>query len=183
MVSCSEFLREFSEFRDGLMDSDRRAEVQAHLTGCASCARYERVVGEGVGELLGLGEVEPSYDFMPRLQHRLYNVDEEVSWSRRRDVSGTSVSFVLLLGLLVGVAAWLPLMRSQTPVIELPAIAAVAPTQNGSGSIHSLFRAGPLLDPAPPRVSTTNPAATTVFFRYTPMGGYADFAGQPLRSR
>jgi anti-sigma factor RsiW len=183
MVSCSEFLREYSEYRDGMMDGDRCAEVETHLASCPSCAKYDTVVREGVGELLGLSEVEPSYDFMPRLQHRLYNVDEEASWSRRRDVSGTSVSFVVLLGLLIGLAAWLPLMRSQGAVIELPAVAAVAPPRTQAESIHSLFRAGPLLDPAPKRASTTNPAATTVFFRYTPMGSYADFAGQPLRPR
>jgi predicted anti-sigma-YlaC factor YlaD len=183
MVSCSEFLREYSEYRDGVMEGSRRAEMRAHLAGCSSCSRYDRVVEDGIGELLGLGEVEPSHDFMPRLQHRIYNVDEEASWRRRRELSGTSLSFVVLLGILIGLAAWLPLMGSRTAVIELPAVAAVAPKPAETNPVHSLFRAGPLLDANPQRVSNTNPASSTVFFRYTPMGGYAGFAGQPSRPR
>jgi len=180
MESCSEFLRDYSDFRDRLMEAGRVGAMEAHLAGCPSCARYDRVVSEGVEELLGAGEVEPSYDFLPRLQHRLYNVEEEAARWSRRDNSGTSVGFVALLGLLIAAAAWLPLMRSPVALMELPPVAAAAPRPSAEASIHALFRAGPLLGPEPrqPATPAPNAAASTVFFRYSPMGAQAGFVSE-----
>jgi hypothetical protein len=167
------------------MEAGRMDAMEAHLAGCPSCARYDRVVSEGVEELLGVGELEPSYDFLPRLQHRLYNMEEEAARWSRRDRSGTSVGFVALLALLIAAAAWLPLMRSQVAVVELPPVAATAPRTSSDASIHALFRAGPLLGPEPRQVvaPAPNAAASTVFFRYSPMGVQAGFVSETGRRR
>lgn len=168
MVNCADFLREYSEYRDGLVDPTRRAVLEAHLSVCASCARYDRVISTGVGQLRSLPPVEPSSDFLPRLQHRIYHIQDEASWWARPDTSGTSVGFVLLLALLIGVAAWIPAIGRPVPVVELPPVAAVAPPQEGE--VHSLFREGPLLESTPVhQLSYGRP--NTLFFRYTRLGG------------
>lgn len=170
MYSCADFLRGFSDFRDGCMDPADRAEAEGHLAGCAGCARYLRVYDDGIRHLRALPEVEPSEDFLPKLQHRLYHIDEERMALARRDGSGASIGFVLVVMAMISVAAWLPLAKHQPPVVEMPAVAAVRPRPNPE--LHVLFRDGPLLtDDAP--AARGRPA--TLFFRYTPLGSYASY--------
>jgi hypothetical protein len=168
MLSCSEFLEDYSEYRDGVLELRRRIAFDAHLAACPSCSRYDAVVTGGVGELKALPALEPSSDFLDRLQHRLYSLEQETAWWARRDASGTSVGFVLLLVVLIGAAAWLPLMRSQPPVIELPPVAAAPPPRQVP--IHSLFRSGPLLAPTPAPAALGTPSVNTLFFQYSPLG-------------
>lgn len=181
MVSCSDFLREYSEYRDGEMDLARSIEAQAHLASCSLCAGYHSLVEQGLRELHALDRIEPSDDFLPRLQHRLYHLaEEEAGWSRRNS-SGSSIGFVLLLASLIGSAAWLPLLRSGTPLVELPPVVAAAPKR--AAPIHTLFRAGPLLPRESQSVSLIYPPSNTVFFRYTPLGSYAGYQAASIDSR
>lgn len=177
MVSCIDFLRDYTDYRDGMLSAAGSAAMDAHLAACASCERYDEVVARGVRELRAVPELTPSDDFLPRLQHRIYHVEEERTWWSRRDASGTSVSFVALIVLLFGLAAWLPLLRPQPPLVELPAVAALAPRKEVP--VHALFRTGPILvQPAVPAISAgiTAPAHHTLLFRYTPLGSYAGYS-------
>lgn len=92
-MDCDVFLDGYSDFRDGLLAQDARAEFVAHLATCASCARYDRVVGQGVCMLRDESPLEVSEDFMARLQHRIYHEDEARAsrgrGSRTRVVAGT----------------------------------------------------------------------------------------------
>lgn len=83
-MDCDLFLDGYSEFRDGLLDRAREDGFRAHLDACASCARYDRVVGGGVRLLRDEEPLVVQDDFMARLQHRLYHVDEERAEARRR---------------------------------------------------------------------------------------------------
>jgi anti-sigma factor RsiW len=142
MVSCGDFLRHFSDYRDGYLDPADHAAMREHAETCASCSRYERALELGVGELKALPRIEPSYDFIQRLQHRLYHIDEERA-ARRGDRSAVSSGFVLALVLLISAAAWVPLAKQRTAVVEMPAVLAVAPKEDDT--VPSLFREGPLL--------------------------------------
>src|SRR5690606_5253086 len=120
MIDCSALLAEFSEYRDGVMEPSRAAAVEAHLYSCQSCARYARVVEEGIGQYRAASSIEPSVDFLPRLQERLLLVDLEDRMYGRSDSSVTSAGVVVLLVLLLGTAAWVPILRFRTPELRLP---------------------------------------------------------------
>ncbi len=168
MANCSDFLEDYSAFRDGLLTAQRSADFDAHLADCASCTRYDRVIGGGVELVREIGVLEPSEDFMNRLQHRIYHVEEEMRASRHA-ASGTSVAFTLAIAAAIGAAAWAPAMRPQVPQMNLPAVAANAPVR--SEVVPSVFRAGPLLmDDS--RATLAGQSPQTVFFRYSPLGAY-----------
>jgi hypothetical protein len=92
-MDCDVFLDGYSDFRDGLLAQGERAAFVAHLASCASCARYDRVLGQGVCMLRDEPPLEVSEDFMARLQHRIYHEDEARAsrgrGSRARVVAGT----------------------------------------------------------------------------------------------
>ncbi|MBT8462350.1 MAG: zf-HC2 domain-containing protein [Gemmatimonadetes bacterium] len=140
-MSCDQFVERYTDFRDGLLDAETREEVQMHLASCSCCARYDRVMQRGLELLSDLPLTESSDDFMPRLRHRLYNVDCGVE--RRRSFGGSAA--------LVGVAAvgllalfWLPFAASVPLEMELPAVSAQFPPP-GSVEMPSLFRSGPFV--------------------------------------
>jgi anti-sigma factor RsiW len=168
MVNCSDFLEDYSAFRDGLLPAGRAAEFDAHLAACTSCTRYDRVIGGGVELVREIGTVEPSGDFMDRLQHRIYHVEDEMRASRHA-ASGTSVAFTLAIAAAIGAAAWAPTMRPKVPQVSHPAVAANAPVR--TETVPSVFRAGPLLT-EDSRATLAGQTPQTIFFRYSPLGAY-----------
>jgi anti-sigma factor RsiW len=172
MVSCAEFLRDFSEYRDGYMDPAGSAAMEAHHAGCAACARYSRVLDKGIEELRSLPGIEPSYDFHARLQHRIYNLEERARFGRREG-AGTSALLVAVLIVLMAAVGWWPERRPSVAVVELPPVAASVPKK--ADDVHALFRPGPLLTPRIEATRVMNPAGSTVFFRYAPLGTYAGY--------
>lgn len=170
MVDCSQFLDRYSDFRDGHLESRLQGAYEAHLAACPSCSRYHRVVCQGVELFRDLPRAKPSGDFLPRLQHRIYHVDDELRQSARHS-SGASAGFTLTIAALLALAAWIPLLRSEPPVIELPPIAAHAPEPEVEMPV--LFRSGPLLlseGVAGARWSSEAMSPNSLFFRYSPMG-------------
>lgn len=143
MISCSDFLEDYSDFRDGLGVGERAMELEAHLDACPGCKSYHDVVSRGVRELNAVSPIEPSYDFLPRLQHRIYNLDEERAWGTRASASGTPVGLALVLVAAIGAAAWIPVLGGSTATVELPPVAAVSPPR--TAEMPSLFHRGPLL--------------------------------------
>lgn len=172
MLDCSDFLEEYSGFRDGSLDDVRLAAMRAHLAHCRPCARYDRVVGSGVDVLRALPEIEPSDDFLPRLQHRIYHIDDAAALRERR-ASGASAVILGGIAFAIGATAWAPLVRSgSVPVVELPPVVAHAPHK--VEALEHLFRAGPLLTG-----SEAGSAPRTLFHEYSPLGR---FASSPLRA-
>ena len=158
MIDCSTLIREFSDYRDGLMEPSRAASVEAHLRMCTSCTRYADVVERGVGEYRALSTIEPSPDFLPRLQDRLHLVDLEARHAYRPDSSLASSGVVVLLVLLIAAAAWAPIVRPRNAVLSLPPIAAHAPEP----AMYSFFRLPTLVVPATGSYSSSAP----VMFRH-----------------
>lgn len=160
MIDCSDLLREFSDYRDGLMEPSRAASVEAHLRVCESCSRYAEVVERGVGEYRAISTVEPSADFLSRLQNRVFEVDLETRYASRSDSSLASSGVVVVLILLMAAAAWAPLIRARNPVLSLPPIAAHAPEP--PAAMYSFFRLPTLVVPATGSYSASSP----VMFRH-----------------
>jgi hypothetical protein len=144
MVDCSQFLEEYSAFRDGALEDDARTEFEAHLAACPSCARYDRVITEGVRLYRKCPEITASDDFLPRLQHRLYHVEEEMRGPGRSG-SGAPAALMLAIAATMATIAWIPAFRQQSALIELPAVAARAPLPPPEPP--RAFRSSPQLSP------------------------------------
>jgi hypothetical protein len=141
-MDCRTFLESFSEYRDELLPLPLRLDFEAHLRACPACARYERVVREGVQVLASGPAVRVSDRFMERLEHRLRHVDDEMArkrWRRaspRRSLFARSAAVAAALGAIALAPALLT--RGPATVNRLPAVVAEAP---GNGD-RTALRAG-----------------------------------------
>jgi hypothetical protein len=126
MVDCTRFLEDYSAFRDGELENDVRVDFEMHLDLCPSCARYDRVISEGVRLYRGAPELSPTDDFMPRLQHRLYHLDEEMRGPGRTG-SGARAAVTLAIAASLAGLAWIPALRPAAQPVLLPAVAARPP--------------------------------------------------------
>ncbi len=144
LCDCNRFLQEYSDYRDGALSAEREAEFREHVNACPCCARYDRVLRAGSELLSSLPSEEPAEDFMPRLTHRLYNVDEGLTAMPAHQFAGAAA--------LVGVAAvgilalfWLPFAAIVPVEMQLDPVAAYAPPP-GDDDLPSLFRSGPFIE-------------------------------------
>src|SRR5690349_13637177 len=68
-MDCQDFRRHYTDYRDGF-DPALAAEMDDHLESCAECAAFDRAIRQGIHSLQ-TGQLEPSPDFMARLEHRI----------------------------------------------------------------------------------------------------------------
>lgn len=137
MMDCGTFLDGYSDLRDGLLPEPARVAFEAHLRGCASCARYDRVVADGV-RILGSGPpLEVSEDFMDRLRHRLYHVDDEIAARARPGPARGRAALGVAAAAVVAGFALLPglTLRARPTVTMLPGVVAAAPPAAGSARV------------------------------------------------
>lgn len=169
MLDCTQFVTAYSAFRDGDLDPAEQAEFDAHRATCPSCERYDRVVRRGSELFRELPELQPSEDFMPRLQHRIFHVEEEMR-SAGPGASGVSAGVTLAIAVLFAISAWAPVIGSRSEPVRLPAMAAAAPEAGEQAAVP--FRSGPLVEPAEAVDPDSGPlASNALFFRYSPIGG------------
>ena len=122
MMNCSQILESFTDYDDEVLEASARADFEMHLEGCTSCRRYVEVVRKGRSLLAVLPPVEVGEDFTPRLQHRLFHVEDGHVLARERSAgSGTTAVTLLAMTVLLALAAWSPTVR-RPMVIDLPAI-------------------------------------------------------------
>ena len=149
-MTCDEFLTHYSDYLDECFGPADAARWGAHISECPSCARYDRVMRRGLTLVRELPPMVPGEDFTPRLQHRLYHVQDELIGSRERGL-GRVTLFAGAAVLLVAVA-WSPLARPDLfrsapaadahPVAAPAPVAAIAPTaapRARASDSHSLF--------------------------------------------
>ena len=72
-MHCSEFLRLYSDYRDGLLSDARLVRrLSRHLAACRSCTRYDGSLRAGVQALRRTAvELEPTPQFRERLRERI----------------------------------------------------------------------------------------------------------------
>lgn len=114
LMTCQEFLARHAEYMDELIPAAERALWEAHISTCSSCARYDRVIRQGTQLLRESPRIEPSSDFFPRLQHRLYTIEYEMRSSSRGPGAMTSLAIAGVLALL----AWSPLLRLDKMLVQ-----------------------------------------------------------------
>ena len=126
-MNCSEFLSRFSEFYDAPRDAPVRKEAGAHMAECGKCARYQEVVTRSVALLHVMPKAELAESFRPRLQHRLFHLDEGGSVARPGKTSATPAVTVLGMAILLTAVAWSPIIGGGVPEVDLPAIIVSGP--------------------------------------------------------
>lgn len=149
-MECSEFLQRFSEYVDGSLDAESANRFDGHLRGCSSCRRYQQVVEKGAELFRSLDPLEVPQDFRPRLQHRIYHVEDGDTLSvDRTGSSGVTAATALGMAVLLSVAAWSPTLRAPETEVELAPITATRPAQRRPVPAATLTR--PLvLEPVAP---------------------------------
>ncbi len=182
-MDCSEFLSQFSEFYDAPRGAPVRLEAEAHIAACGKCARYHEVVSRSVALLHEMPKAELAESFRPRLQHRLFHLNDGGSVARSGRGSAIPAATVLGMAILLTGIAWSPMIGSGVPEVHLPAIVVSGPPisdpvlgPDGLGVTpvsSGLFPGGLWSD------------AETLLFEYSPMSeryrGQADRGERVLR--
>jgi hypothetical protein len=143
------------------------------MASCAKCARYHEVVSRSVALLHTMPRPELAESFRPRLQHRLFHLDDGGSVAQTGRSSATPAVTVLGMALLLTTVVWSPTIRSGVPEVVLPEIVvsdppmpapifdrdAIGPTPVSSGlpSSSGLFPGGLWSD------------AKSLLYEYSPM--------------
>lgn len=143
-MRCEEFLEGYSDYLDGHLSQPERRRFSGHLDSCDSCSRYDRVVQRGLKVVRNLPRVNASSDFLPRLRHRIYHIEDDIPFSGSRPGGSAALVAVAVVGLFALV--WLP-FASRVPVeVELPAVAVERPPPAvAEEPLPSLFDSGPFI--------------------------------------
>lgn len=144
-MRCEEFLEGYSDYLDGLLSQPERERFNEHLDGCDSCTRYDRVVQRGLTVVRSLPRVNPPSDFLPRLRHRIYHIEDDIPFSGARPGGSAALVAVAVVGLFA--VLWLP-FASHVPIeVELPAVAVERPAPEVAEErpLPSLFDPGPFV--------------------------------------
>jgi anti-sigma factor RsiW len=127
-MNCTGFIEAFSDYCDGSGTPTFRDDAEVHLASCCSCRRYLEVYERGRSLLRSFPDVQVSDDFHPRLQHRIYHVDDEGALAPGGHMgSATTAATALGMALLVVAAAWSPAVLLRERVVELAPIVVTQP--------------------------------------------------------
>lgn len=142
-MRCEHFIESYSEYRDGLLPDEERAGYERHLAECARCRRYDYAVARGVVVYSELDEPTASPDFMPRLQHRIYHMEDATRLTTRRAIGSAALVAVAGVGFLA--VTWLPFATRMSVEVQLQPVAVEAPGAELAERESPLFDSGPYL--------------------------------------
>lgn len=129
-MNCSQVVDDFSDYLDGAASEEHAAAIEGHLESCPECSRYATVLERGSRLVRSLPEPELREDFVPRLQHRLFHVDNE-RVIQAHGASAAPALTVLGIAVLLAAIAWSPTVFSGSPVVQLdPIVVDRAPTRS-----------------------------------------------------
>jgi hypothetical protein len=180
---CSEFISGFSDYFDGVGEPGFLDEAEAHLVSCCSCRRYREIIERGSALIRSEPPLTVSGDFYPRLQHRLFHVDDHEALSRTSSASAATGATILGMALLLTAVAWSPIMRPGDPEVELSPIVVHGPNSSRALGLRTrpVSFSSSFADMRPrfssaPRGFWDGPDGTLwqslpVFERYGPTGG------------
>ena len=124
-MTCSEYFKNFSDFIDGNTAEEDVRAFEEHLNECAACSRHRRVIEQGSALLRTLPKPKLSENFVPRLRHRLYHVDDQ--YSLRSAASVATPAALLAMAVILIIVSWLPVFRDATPEIALETVVVEQP--------------------------------------------------------
>lgn len=144
-MECKEFLEGYSAYLDGVVSREEKEAFRQHLEACEACARYDRVVQRGIEIFRDLPRPDPSPDFLPRLRHRLYHIEDGIPFDSARHGGSAALVAVAAVGLMA--LAWLPFATRMPVEVELPTVAVEAPPPEAERDLPSLLDPGPFVAP------------------------------------
>ena len=118
-MECKGFLERYSEFYDG--EAADASAFEEHAAACTGCRRYAESLKRSLSLLRVVPSVSVREDFHPRLQHRIYHLEEDRA-RRRHGASFTRLGAALAATVLVALAVWRPELVRETPQVALPPI-------------------------------------------------------------
>jgi hypothetical protein len=138
-MDCREFRVRHVGFVDDTLPAVEMQEMQEHLRTCARCSRHDTVVRRGLLIVRNLPQIQPSPDFMAKLNARLAGLRMRDSRLEvRRSFRFASGAFAALAaGLaLIGYLALEAVNRLSRPVeVRLPPVVATAPAPEAPQSL------------------------------------------------
>jgi hypothetical protein len=118
------------------MDPQDADRWRAHIAGCASCGRYDRVLRRGLRTLAAQPHVDLDADFTSELHRRLASEDRRFGTRPITSMAAASVAVAAMLAF----AAWLPVLlltNGPEPVIAAPATPAASEIAwHGEGAVE-----------------------------------------------
>ena len=122
-MTCYDFQNRFSDFFDGTAEPSFLREADAHLAGCVDCRRYRDVVTQGSAILRRMPPVVVADDFFPRLQHRIYHLEDGPALGQADMAgSGATVATTVAVAVLIVLAAWSPALMRPPQVALAPIV-------------------------------------------------------------
>lgn len=126
-MNCSEYLEHASELLEGGVDGEMALMLEAHLAECSRCRRHRVALERGLALLQALPALEVPRDFGPRLNHRIFHLEDGAGIARESLGSGTTTAAVLAMAVLLALVAWTPRMAGPRVTLELPALVVAGP--------------------------------------------------------
>jgi hypothetical protein len=129
-MDCREFREKHVGFVDDILPAVEMEAMQRHLQACPRCSRHDTTVRRGLLIVRNLPRIEPSPDFMARLNERLEGLQRTALAAELPTYRLTSGSFAALAaGLaLIGYVALETVHRFASPAtLKLPPVVATAP--------------------------------------------------------
>lgn len=126
----SEHLKEevIIPYLDGRLSAAERAQVEAHLAGCAACRAQVDELRALLGVLAEWAAAEPSPAFDARLRTRLAEESAPaLPWLSLRPAYGVLLAVAVLIA--VATSLWEPASRQPVPPAPTPQVARETPAQ------------------------------------------------------
>ena len=103
-------------------------KLEAHLSECPKCRRYSEALLAGRDLIRSLPSLDVPSDFRPRLDHRIFHIEDGKSIARQSMGTGATTVSVLAVAVLVALSAWAPVLQLLDSQVELPPVIVAEPT-------------------------------------------------------
>lgn len=140
---CRRFLKEYSEFRDGRLDSGSRSFHVGHIARCSSCRRYDRVIRKGVQILREPVEVPTAAPMNVAEARCRATAFERESLALGTAGSGVTLSAAVVVALFLAAIAWSPFFSGTIPEVEMPPVVAGTPPSTSAPTFAPLETRSP----------------------------------------
>lgn len=134
-MNCRSFRKMHVTYVDGLMDERQSALMHAHLDECERCARWNTAIRRGLLMARNLPAIQPSPDFMARLEMRLASAETRPGIPTRIEAGDRKRVVRAAIAVAIAVSAVVMIRANRTPSVPLtvPAPVAVAQSQTTTG--------------------------------------------------